>query len=407
MELYGKDKEVFLDVLLGCRKDASLLDVYTFLMNTIRKSPDRRLAFYSHFILEYLSSIKKFKAELRKSGITIEQYYHYNQLFNEEFRHLQADIHKFLPYLPHTCKVIRPWSRKEKGILISNFIGCDKRYDFPLHNSWSENKRNFFKDNYYLFNHSCCRHIHHVEPIQDIDLLLVSDRWKKEEFAKENQNIRCIISSDAFYVKTDKFCPDPDVKKEYDIIYITRFDECKRNNLLLSALAGLKGARCLLVFADYCHDKNIERGMLSFIRKNELDVDMISNITREELISYINKSRIAVNFSIGSIDRSVFECLSMDIPLLYLTDTPCGRDIINSQTGILVDPSPDKIAEGISCLLKNLGNFSPRKWVLDNWGEGLANAKLKDAVKEFGFGSTENVSYTPGEHNGSCVGTYL
>ena len=147
--------------------------------------------------------------------------------------------------------------------------------------------------------------------------------------------------------------------------------------------------------------------MVNLIKRHNLKVDMKFNIIREQVIEELNKSKISINLCQGSIDRGVFEALSMDLPVLYLKDNICGKDIINDQTGILVDSSPDEIAKGIEELLENRSKYSPRKWVLANFGEKLANEKLKQAIKKYGFGSTDNVKYSPGELKGSCVGTYL
>lgn len=405
MKFILKEESYFLNVLED--KDISALDLYIYFDDVIRNSKDKRLIFYAHFVLEYLACRQKFKTELKDNGIKLETYYHYNQLFNEEFREFHGEIQKFLGHLPHVCRIIRPWTDNEKGIIISNFIGGDSRYNHQVNNSWPKIKRDFFKDNYYIFNHSCCRHIHHIEPIEDIDLLLVSDRWKMDKFNEQNPYVNCTVLSDAFFVKDYLFKPK-ETEKIYDVVYITRFDECKRNDLLLESLAKLdRKISCLLIFAKYNFDKNIERQIRYLIKKNNLNITIKVELSREELIKEIDRSKISVNFSIGSIDRSVTEILSMDLPIIYLKDNPCGNDIINRQTGLLVESSPDKIAESIVYLLKNKDKFSPRRWILDNCNEKLSNERLKQKIKELGYGSTENVQYLPGEPDGSCVATYL
>ena len=239
-------------------------------------------------------------------------------------------------------------------------------------------------------------------------MLLVSDEWKMKEFNRKHPEIPCIVSSDAFYVEIETFKPRKGVEKVYDLIYLTSFVKVKRNELLLKALASMEWKpKCLFVVETFCYDTEVEKTVNKLIGEHHLDVEIKTDLSREQVVEEINKSRIAVNLCQGSIDRSVFEVFSVDIPLLYLKDNICGKDIINSQTGLLIEGSLKQIAKGIDELLANRDSYFPRRWILENWGEKLANKKLRDAIKRYGYGSTDNIGYFPCRTKGSCVGTYL
>jgi hypothetical protein len=380
-------------------KGFSAQKTYNLFNQILKKSNSKKMKIYAHFRLECLTW-GYYGHELKRQGINIKFHYHYNQLFKKKFQKIENEIHKFLPFLRSACRIIRPWAKKEKGILISNF----------LDNNW-EKRRKFFKKYYFIFNSSCCSHIHHIEKryLKDIDMLLVTDFWKKKDFEKSNPKIPCYIIPHAFFVDLKKFKPKKTTKK-YDMVYIMTFRKNKRVPLLMDVLSEInENLRCVLISGGYCDEPRIRREVEKLIEKYNLNVKILEKLPHNKVVENVQKSKIGVNLCDRSgFDRSVAECFACNLPVLYTYDNPCGKWAINDQTGIIVNSSVSEIIRGIKKLLKERSSFSPRKWLLDNnWGQDDANRKLKKAIRECGYGSTKRVYYAVGEKGGSCVGTFL
>ena len=101
----------------------------------------------------------------------------------------------------------------------------------------------------------------------------------------------------------------------------------------------------------------------------------------DEMIKYYKKSKFL--FVPGVIDASpriITEAMSINLPCLINTDILGGWKYINDKTGVLFSES--NFEESVKTLLDNMSNYTPRQYIIDNYGPVNSGKKLKEFLLE-------------------------
>jgi glycosyltransferase involved in cell wall biosynthesis len=172
------------------------------------------------------------------------------------------------------------------------------------------------------------------------------------------------------YVDTTSFCPNPSIKKEFDILFVGRLVEQKNIIGLLDSISVLN-VKVMIVGA----------GELDSLIKNELKksnckISWLQNISNNSLPSLMNRSSIFILPShYEGHPKTIIEAMACGMPVIG-ANSPGIKEIINhGHNGYLCETNSDSIKSAIEALLinpsmcqflgKNARKYTVEKFSLD------------------------------------------
>jgi hypothetical protein len=183
---------------------------------------------------------------------------------------------------------------------------------------------------------------------------------------------------------TDIGAPSGGAPKQYDIVFNATFDDLprKRHSLMLELLRDprLQNARALF----------LGRGQESKVQEfNQCVMQMglgrrvkvRANLRRTEVPRQLETCRLGVHLSLyENACRSIYEFFRADLPCV-VSSAMAGMnpEIFNGQTGLAVEDSA--LPAAIATVLTHRGDFTPRRWFLENSGSSRSTQKLNDIFK--------------------------
>jgi hypothetical protein len=200
--------------------------------------------------------------------------------------------------------------------------------------------------------------------------------------------------------------PDPNVKKEYDFIYICLKDNDKCENGWQSTIREWDMTK-------KCLDIMCKKYKLKGLLLGRINCEIPDNCHQlMELTDFQEYSTFIKNFNkcrfifCGSMrdasPRTVTESLCFNLPVLMNKNILGGWEYVNEQTGEFFDP--DNIENGFEPILdkfiKKLNNneYTPREWFIKNYGKYNSGAKLLDFVKSVFKEDELNVKFSEIEY---------
>lgn len=185
--------------------------------------------------------------------------------------------------------------------------------------------------------------------LEGADLIVVATEahreWMIHHHGMDPERLRVIPNA----VNTERFCPQPGVKKCYDLIYIGRSSPDKNLALLLESIRLLSqrqfSVRTLFI-GDCASDRTLS------CMAQGLDVQFRLNLPNEELPRYLAQAKAFVLPSrYEGHSKVLLEAMSCALPCIG-TDVPGIREeILHGTTGILCEPSPESLADAIHRVL--------------------------------------------------------
>ena len=268
---------------------------------------------------------------------------------------------------------------KAKGI---HFLGLSSYSEFPgpisnPHDVLHDPKHKAYTFNYFDLTRGWCTVFREEN----------NKKWLKEGFPRLQ-----IAESD--FANYENHNPDPNVKKEYDFIYICLKDGEKKET-----------------------DKDCPEGWQSVIRKFDIAKKLIDIMcTKYKLkgllvgrigcevppschqlmeltdfqeyntfISNFNKSKFILTTSEADASpRSLTEAMCFNLPALVNKKILGGWQYINDETGEFFDPDNlDGFEPILDKFLKKLNNneYKPREWFIKNYGKYNSGKRLKTFVQ--------------------------
>lgn len=232
------------------------------------------------------------------------------------------------------------------------------------------------------------------------DVKLVDDPTVVESMKKEFPRAIVLPFASGDFVDTDKFHP-LGIPKRYAGIQISAWRKFKRHDLFVRAAALLPG-RKFMEFGHYWNEPGrrpwgeewvLKKKTIRLAGKLGADVEFPFAEARRNSdfpndAATMNRMLNAAAMGIltagpEGINRFKMECLAADVPMLVAEDAgPATTRHINEKTGILFEPTPEKLAEAIRYAEGHLADFSPRAYVLEHTGIKNALPVLKNALRE-------------------------
>lgn len=228
------------------------------------------------------------------------------------------------------------------------------------------------------------------------DIKLVEDLSLWEKTLELFPRAICLRLGPADFVDTESFRP-LDLKKKYDGIQVSRWDEFKRSDMLVRA-AALLPQRAFLKLGHFS-----ENGTLEEITLRDRDVALAKQLharvdfpyadalgnnnlprDKETMNRYLNEAKIGIlTTRAEGINRFKMECLAAGIPVLVPSDVsyPTKKHIVPGTTGEFFEPTPEDLAQTIEKVLANVGDYGPRGYVERNTGKPIALGELKNALR--------------------------
>jgi hypothetical protein len=285
---------------------------------------------------------------------------------------------------------------KSKGI---HFLGLSSYSEFPgpisnPHDVLHDPKHKAYTFNYFDLTRGWCTVFREEN----------NKKWIKDGFPKLQ-----IAESD--FANYENHVPDPNVKKEYDFIYICLKDGEKKET-----------------------DKDCPEGWQSVIRKFDIAKKLIDIMcTKYKLkgllvgrigcevppschqlmeltdfqeyhtfISNFNKSKFILTTSEADASpRSLTEAMCFNLPALVNKKILGGWQYINDETGEFFDPDNlDGFEPILDKFLKKLNNneYKPREWFIKNYGKYNSGKRLKTFVQSVFKESELNIKYDEVEY---------
>ncbi|MCK4735347.1 MAG: glycosyltransferase family 4 protein [Methanophagales archaeon] len=185
------------------------------------------------------------------------------------------------------------------------------------------------------------------------DMGIVTTSWQRELVIKLYAIDPAKITVIPNYVVTDAFKPDPETKKEYDLIFVGRAGRQKNLGNLLKAIHYLKTKNrvlSLLMVGGCCNDTDIKE----LVNQYALNVTFKGNIPNFNLPHIINQAKafILPSYYEGH-PKVLLEAMSCGIPCIGSDVTGIREDIDHMKTGYLCETDYKSIATAIDTVLSD------------------------------------------------------
>lgn len=166
-------------------------------------------------------------------------------------------------------------------------------------------------------------------------------------------------------------------QKIYDVVCIASWAKFKNLDLLIQSIRYInqrlnRKVKCLIIsYHTEFHGENVRSQILKTL-ENGPDIVVQEDLTREQMVELINKSRLGIILStMEGTNRAKVECMACNIPFIVRKDACDSLKMwINEKTGLLCGNTPEEIAADILCVLDNIKSYAPREGLLEQ-GAGL------------------------------------
>lgn len=184
-----------------------------------------------------------------------------------------------------------------------------------------------------------------------------------------------ITTSVAFGTNTELFKPVEKQKKIFDTGMAATYCDWKRYGLFTKSASGLSAWTAGWMYEDherYCYEEPQDEGFL-----------VLPHLSAEALrhLYAATKTLLVTSDRTGGSQRTVLEALSMNLPVLVMSDSDKTTEYVRGagKEGWILPPDPKVIHEA---LMKDYGEVNTRKYVLENWSEFIyANALEEGLLK--------------------------
>lgn len=171
-------------------------------------------------------------------------------------------------------------------------------------------------------------------------------------------------------VDTELFAPAAKVKKDIDIICVGRLVAKKRHKLLLDALAGTNYK------IEIIGQGEMQQELSDMADTNSAEVILTGRVENNILPDHLNRSKIYVNLaSWEGHPKALIEAMSCGLACIGANAPGIKNQIIDGETGLLVEPEPRRIRDAIERLLadeklrehlgKNAREYAVKNFSLD------------------------------------------
>jgi hypothetical protein len=215
-------------------------------------------------------------------------------------------------------------------------------------------------------------------------------KWIKQGFP-------CVNIAESNFANYEQHQPDPNVKKEYDFIYICLKDgepiekdgktDCPEG--WQSTIRDWNTVKKLL---DVMCDKYKLKGLLvgrigcSIPKQCHQLMEQTDFMEYSTFIKQFNRCKFILTASFADCSpRTLSEAMCFNLPVLVNKNILGGWEYVNDQTGTFYDPNNlETFQDTIDNFLKKLNNneYKPREWFIQNYGKYNSGKRLKKFIGE-------------------------
>ena len=215
-------------------------------------------------------------------------------------------------------------------------------------------------------------------------------KWIKQGFP-------CVNIAESNFANYEQHQPDPNVKKEYDFIYICLKDgepiekdgkkDCPEG--WQSTIRDWNTVKKLL---DIMCDKYKLKGLLvgrigcSIPKQCHQLMEQTDFMEYSTFIKQFNRCKFILTASFADCSpRTLSEAMCFNLPVLVNKNILGGWEYVNDQTGTFYDPNNlETFPATIDNFLKKLNNneYKPREWFIQNYGKYNSGKRLKKFIGE-------------------------
>ena len=175
-----------------------------------------------------------------------------------------------------------------------------------------------------------------------------------------------LSSSD--WTDSDFFCPLPDERKIYDLIYVANWSENKQHELLFRSLAKIR-RRLRVALVGFRWERSRDEILRLANQYGVADrCEIFEKMPAEEVNRLLNQSRVNLllsRFEAGN--KGLYEAMFASLPsVVYRHCEGLDPSCINEQTGLLADEN--ELSDAILSALDCPDRFAPRAWALEHTG---------------------------------------
>ena len=210
----------------------------------------------------------------------------------------------------------------------------------------------------------------------------LNQKWMKEGFPRVN-----IAESDFANYETHK--PDPNVKKEYDFIYVCLKDNDKCEAGWQSHIRSWEYVEKILdIMCQKYKLKGLLVGRVNCKVPNSCHqmMELTDFMEYNKFIGSFNKCRFILTASYADASpRSLTEAICYDLPCLVNQHILGGWQYVNDETGAFFDGNDTAAFEpALKVFLEKLDKkqYHPRDWFIKNYGKYNSGKRLKDFVQK-------------------------
>ena len=262
---------------------------------------------------------------------------------------------------------------KAKG---AQFLGISSYSQFPgqienIHDVLNDPKHDAYSYDYFKLTRGWCSVFREENNL----------KWFPKDFPR-------IQLGESSFCNYESHLPDPNVKKEYDFLYLCLKDNEQCTDGWQSTIRDWTTTKKLL---DIMCKKYKLRGLLVGRVHCEIPANchQLMELTDfqeySKFITNYNKCKFILTSSINDASpRSLSESLCFNLPCLVNKKILGGWQYVNDMTGELFDSDNlDTFESILDKFLKKLNNneYQPRQWFIDNYGKYNSGKKLKEFVQ--------------------------
>lgn len=212
-----------------------------------------------------------------------------------------------------------------------------------------------------------------------------------------------LLMSESDFAKYEKHVPKPDVKKEYDFIYICLKDNDKCEDGWQSYNRNWEDAQKWLgVMCNKFHLRGLLIGRVNCKLPSGCHqlMEPTDKLPYSEFIAQYAKCRfIFVPNKLDASPRVITEAMCFGLPVLCNYNITGGWKYVTPETGELFNKTPDDFEAVVGRFLNNFSNYKPREYFVREYAVERVGKQLLDfAVSVFGWDRLnikpeDNVSY--------------
>ncbi len=225
-----------------------------------------------------------------------------------------------------------------------------------------------------------------IENLERYDLCLVDEDWQVAKVKKHFPRVSCFVWDKLVDYETT-FYPLT-CEKSYDLCYVASLRKGKNHELLFEAISRVKDRTltCVCVGGDLKGNRESWDRLAplqQMVADLGLSVHFTGPVSAQEVNRYINLSKIGVMCSIvDAAPRAMLEYMAADVPVLVSSGMLAGARYLGPAAGVVA--APKEFHLGMTTLLDNRKNYSPRAYLLQNYSFEKVIAKCITILRQAG-----------------------